>query len=1338
MADLTSKLQLNISDFLTALSKAAQGAGTLQKALTDAAGGADKFDKAAGDLDKLAKEAKEAEKASESLGAAMQKAEKASSELGKNGSGALAGLTAKFKEGQKSASEGGGIFGSLAGKLGELASPAGAATVAIGALAAGVAKSIEVGKEFETGMQALSAVTGLSGAPLDDLGERARNLAKQFGTSATEQLSSFQGVLSKFGPQLADTPEALSKVSENINILAKAGGIDAKTSMESLANSMLQFGVNVADGATAANESTRFINALAASAKVGASEIPQVAEAITVAGVAAKGANVSFEETNAAVQVLAAGGKLGAEAGTALRNVLGKIAGEDVIPKDAREKLKGLGVDFNKLSDTSLPLSERLGELKKAQKDATAIAKVFGTENAAAANILIDGSATMADWTKQITGTNEAQVQASKNMATFSESMKRLTATFEDLGISVYQKIAPAMTFLADALNGLVGGGEAGALTPLVEGFKKAYAAIKPVVDFLVNNVVLFLQVQFEYLKTTVGVVFSAFGDYFGRIGAIIAPLIEQFKGLFGSVGGGIDVLEIAKNIFKVLGDVLGTVLRVALGVTAKLFEGLIAGIRTGVSWIQQLVTWVKSVADSFGAWIGKSDTLKGVIAAVTGTITGFTSAIGKVKDAVLNFLGMNGEKVEIKAEVSKDKLDTSSFNKYYAEVKALSTELLKVDDKTAQQRKEKYRAELADKLKADIEAGKLTQSQADELNKQLDKIHGKVKLPGGDEEAADKQKTQLQKLQDQLKAYAEEQNGIAEEIEIKQKQIAAASGRDTLNAEENLIVQKAKLEALNKISDKTRELLKGTDAQPVKLKLDSESGETASGVNKIVQDANKAALDQKLVINKLTLKDVKKDIADQVKSLLEDVDVSLDVIGEVGIDKAKADAKEIIAKLKELADEAVKAGDQKQADAILKQASKLRSDLYKNVEKYTKQERDIQIQAIADKDEREKASRIASLEDKNEALQEELESNDAMSQEAANARLDIIRKNEEEIAKLRIKSNEDTLDTIGKDFLDSLAKEQEEKRKADNSLAEEIGKNKENYEKDLADLRASLAKRQTSYADYQKKLADIEQKRSENEEKTNEKQQGKLVAYGKSTATALQKQADKIGKDLADGVGKGTIKGGEAFNMLSEAAALSFGAMIASGEKWQTAALKTIFQTVSQAISLYTPQILAIFTGFIPPPFGQIAGFAAIGVVESLLAAASAGFKEGGYTGDGATNAVAGVVHRGEFVNTAETTERERPLLEWIHKGRSSAEYFGRFGGVEYQRLSSVAVTADGQLMQTHLLGEVVARLGNVEKAIIRTGGERRNIVELSANIDEGVSLRTAARHAKLKAARS
>jgi len=320
----------------------------------------------------------------------------------------MGGLEESFKKGQKDATSGGGIFGSLAGRLGELATPAGLATAAIGGLTAGIAATVSIGREFETSLAAVGSITGQSSEDLAKLGDNARDLAKKFGGDAVTQLESFQGVLSRFGADLAKSPEQLKTLADNINVLGKAGGLDAAQSMDALTNSMLQFGVDVENPNEAAQESTRFINALAKSAEVGAAEIPQVTDAILVAGVAAKKANVSFEETNAAIQVLAAGGKVGAEAGTALRNVLGKIAGEEVIPQEALDKLKSLGVDMNLVSDTSKPLSVRLKELGKASKDATAFAQVFGSENAAAASILADGAETISDWTKEITGSNAA------------------------------------------------------------------------------------------------------------------------------------------------------------------------------------------------------------------------------------------------------------------------------------------------------------------------------------------------------------------------------------------------------------------------------------------------------------------------------------------------------------------------------------------------------------------------------------------------------------------------------------------------------------------------------------------------------------------------------------------------------------------------------------------------------------------------------------------------------------------------------------------------------------------------------------------------------------------
>ena len=59
--------------------------------------------------------------------------------------------------------------------------------------------------------------------------------------------------------------------------------------------------------------------------------------------------------------------------------------------------------------------------------------------------------------------------------------------------------------------------------------------------------------------------------------------------------------------------------------------------------------------------------------------------------------------------------------------------------------------------------------------------------------------------------------------------------------------------------------------------------------------------------------------------------------------------------------------------------------------------------------------------------------------------------------------------------------------------------------------------------------------------------------------------------------------------------------------------------------------------------------------------------FATGGYTGNGAKYDEAGTVHKGEFVNTKETTARHRGLLEWIHAGRDPKKYLGSYAGGGY-----------------------------------------------------------------------
>ena len=93
---------------------------------------------------------------------------------------------------------------------------------------------------------------------------------------------------------------------------------------------------------------------------------------------AAKAANVSFEETNAAIQVLDKAGKKASEGGVALRNVLGQLSKGRFVEKQAREELEKAGIDVVALGDNSKSLKERLEMLKPMLNDSALLSKSSG------------------------------------------------------------------------------------------------------------------------------------------------------------------------------------------------------------------------------------------------------------------------------------------------------------------------------------------------------------------------------------------------------------------------------------------------------------------------------------------------------------------------------------------------------------------------------------------------------------------------------------------------------------------------------------------------------------------------------------------------------------------------------------------------------------------------------------------------------------------------------------------------------------------------------------------------------------------------------------------------
>jgi TP901 family phage tail tape measure protein len=295
------------------------------------------------------------------------------------------------------------------------------------------------GIKLDSQMHDLSAVAGVTGDGLKQIEGFARQSAKAFGTDAAVAVEGYKLLLSQLTPELGKYPEALSAMGDCIQTTSKLMGGDGVAAAQVLTTAMNQYGVSMEDPIAASREMARMMNVMAAAGQAGSAELPAISAALQQCGMAAKAANVSFEETNAAIQVLDKAGKKASEGGVALRNVLGQLSKGRFIEKQAREELEKAGIDVVALGDNSKSLKERLEMLKPMLNDSALLSKFFGVENANAARALIQGTDALQGFTDAVTGTNSATEQAAIVMDSYAERQARVNQQFEDLKISIFQ-----------------------------------------------------------------------------------------------------------------------------------------------------------------------------------------------------------------------------------------------------------------------------------------------------------------------------------------------------------------------------------------------------------------------------------------------------------------------------------------------------------------------------------------------------------------------------------------------------------------------------------------------------------------------------------------------------------------------------------------------------------------------------------------------------------------------------------------------------------------------------------------------------------------------------------
>lgn len=528
--------------------------------------------------------------AEKALGGLQTEIKETQSALGKlGGGGALDGLKNSFKEGQAQASAGGGIFGSIASSVGQLASPIGAATAAVGLLGAGLTATFTIGQEFETNLKSVSAVTGVTGAALDDIGNRAQAAAAKYGGTASEQLGVFQTALSKIGPQLAQDAGSLSSFSDSVNTLSKTdSALGAQGAVDALSGALLQFGVNVNDTKEVAREGARFMNVLAASAGVGSASVSQLSESVAVVGGTANNANISFEELNAALQVQASKSIVGSQAGTGLTAVINKL---QAASGPAADQLKTMGTSSEKLGKIlttqgiGAAMTELRGAMSKLGSDAeknSFLVSMFGETGLNTASALLGSGDMLAQFTKGVTGTQAASEQAAVNMGTLSERINRFTANVSNLAVDVFNFISPILNAILDGIG---------------TAFDAVYNILAPIftaISAVISSAITGAADSFNSIYNAVNGAIQSFGGFSGILDTVTTAL-----GYVAAAGGVVVGYLIGANAAVIANTVATTANTVATSAASavKTAIGTVTALYTTLTSASTYATIAQSVA---------------------------------------------------------------------------------------------------------------------------------------------------------------------------------------------------------------------------------------------------------------------------------------------------------------------------------------------------------------------------------------------------------------------------------------------------------------------------------------------------------------------------------------------------------------------------------------------------------------------------------------------------------------------------------------------------------------------------------------------------------------------
>lgn len=385
---------------------------------------------------------------------------------------------------------------------------------------------INTGATFQAEMSRVQAISGATASEFEKLRKQAIQLGADTAFSSTEVAQGMEN-LAAAG---FTTNEIMSAMPGLLN-MAAASGENLASSSDIAASTLRGFGL-------AAEDMSHVADVLAENANMTNSSVSQTGEAMKYIAPLARAAGISFEETAAAIGIMANAGIQGSQAGTTLRGALSRLSK----PTDTMvTAMKQLGVSFYDSSGKMKPLSEQIGMLKNAMSGMTDeqrnnyLVTLYGQEALSGMLALInEGEGSLNSLTEAYRKCDGSAEKAAETMLNnFNGAVEEMNGSVESLGISIFYSLSEPLTE---------------AVKSITEFVNKANAAFESGgIDKKIKKFVDNASKYWEVFRKNAVEVGKAFGDAFSAIG----DSLSELNGAFGStesIKSFSDVITAAKD----------------------------------------------------------------------------------------------------------------------------------------------------------------------------------------------------------------------------------------------------------------------------------------------------------------------------------------------------------------------------------------------------------------------------------------------------------------------------------------------------------------------------------------------------------------------------------------------------------------------------------------------------------------------------------------------------------------------------------------------------------------------------------------------------------------------